>query len=193
MNKLFLAVSMVLVSACSPVKESITNQYGLESWAVAHKINRQQLTLYVSPTEAVAGLTTEEMRYTEKPYELRSFAHNAWYSPPADMLAPLMVKSLQSSGFFKVVTFISNADTADYRLDTQLMMLRQNFLKTPSQMDFTVKAVLTNVAQNRMVASKIMEYHIKCKEKTPFGGVIAANQATKRFTAELTDFIIQHL
>jgi cholesterol transport system auxiliary component len=133
------------------------------------------------------------MRYTVKLHELSSFIHNAWYSPPADMLLPLMVKSLQQSGYFRVIASTSTADATDYRIDTQLIDLKQNFLKYPSQIDFTVKVVLSHVPYSRVIASKIMDYHIICKEKTPFGGVIAANEATKRFTAELTDFIMLHL
>lgn len=187
---LFLTLFLV---GCS-IKKNITNQYGLQSYAVMKifKYPAHHSILLTTP-EATAGYTTEEMRYTVKPYELDSFAHNAWYSPPAEMLLPLMVKSLQQSGYFYAVASTSNAEPTDYRIDTQLLELKQNFLKTPAQIDFVVKVVLTHVADNRIIGSRMMEYHLNCREKTPFGGVVAANEATKRFTADLTDFIMHHL
>lgn len=195
MNKrLILAFSCLSLFGCSPVKLPITNQYSLAAYTVITNIySTIHPSILVSPPEAVAEYLTENMRYTVKPYELSNFAHNAWSSPPAAMLHPLIAQSLQRTGYFSVVAASLNSDPTDYRLDTQLIELKQNFLKSPVQLDFVVNVVLTYVPTNKVLASRLMAYHVNCPEKTPYGGVIAANEATKRFTAELIDFIMRKI
>lgn len=188
-----LVLTAFLLAACSPVKTSITGQYKLTAYGVspaAGKYSRH--SILVSPPEAVAVYQTSSMLYTNKPFEISAFAHNAWKNPPADMLLPLITQSLQQSGYFHIVTSTTNSEPTDYRIDTQLLELHQNFLKCPSQIDLTVKVVLSNLNANRPVASRIMSYHIPCPADTPYGGVIAANQAVKRFTADLSRFVIRH-
>src|SRR5215208_5447457 len=100
MKKLLLAFLILYLAACMPVKKSVTNEYGLQAYSVLKKTNIARHTILISPPEAVAGYTSGDMRYSLRPYELSSFAHNAWHSPPADMLLPLIVKSLERSGLF---------------------------------------------------------------------------------------------
>ena len=81
-------------------------------------------------------------------------------------------------------------DKADYRLDTQVIALQQNFLPKPSVMDLVAKVVLTHIADNRVVSSRIIGEHIQCPTDTPYGGVIAANRATRAFTAAVSAFVV---
>lgn len=187
-----LLLPILSLLSCS-VKRTVTHEYKLEAYSISKRYAISKGSILLSQPEALAGVATESMRYMDKPYEVSNFAHNAWYSPPADMLLPLMVKSMQQSNLFSAVTASIEPPPTDYRLDTQLIDLKQNFLTCPVQLDFIVKTTLTHVPDNRILASKLFEYHIPCKEKTPYGGVLAAQVATKRFTAELTDFIMHHL
>ncbi|MFC3908024.1 ABC-type transport auxiliary lipoprotein family protein [Legionella dresdenensis] len=188
-----LGSSLLLLTACSPVKQEITNQYKLSAFS-AKRMTRQagSHTILVTPPEAAAGYQTEQMLYLKKPYEINAFAHNAWFDEPADMLLPLMVQSLQYSGYFYAVASSPSAERADYRLDTQLIELQQNFLTRPSQLQFTVKIVLTRTSDNRIIGSRLISKRIPCAADTPYGGVVAANAATRQFTAELVTFIISH-
>ncbi len=151
------------------------------------------ITLLVTTPDAAAGYQTEQMLYVKKPYALEPFVKNAWVNPPADMLYPLILQSLQRTNLFEAVT--SNAYTlgATYRLDTQLLSLQQNFLKKPSVLEFSAKVVLTHVSDNNVLASKIINLRILCPSDTPYGGVIAANKATQQFTAALTHFVASHM
>ena len=133
------------------------------------------------------------MRYIQKPFELESFVHNAWVSSPASMIYPLMVQSLQRTGYFYAVASGPYVDKADYRLDTQIISLQQSFLKKPSVEELVVKAMLTHVDDNRIVASRIFRQQVNCPIDTPYGGVLAANKATQAFTAELSAFVINNV
>ncbi len=191
---LLLGLLVVLMTACTAVKPSVTNQYTLNAFS-SQTFNKPSSarSILVSKPEAMAGYETEQMLYMKKPYELSVFAHNAWIDPPADMLFPLIVQSLQSSHYFFAVASTLSSESADYRLDTQLIELQQNFLYKPSVLEFSAKVVLTNVSTNQIIASRVIKQRVPCTKNTPYGGVIAANQATQRFTQELTRFVIDHI
>lgn len=191
----FLLSSVIfLMTACAAIKPAVTNQYTLNSFSnQSYKKPSSALSILVNKPEAVAGYETEQMLYINKPYELGIFAHNAWIDPPADMLFPLIVQSLQSSGYFFAVASTLSSETADYRLDTQLIELQQNFLHKPSVLEFAAKIVLTKVSNNHIIASRIIKKRIPCSKNTPYGGVIAANKATQLFTSEMTRFVIEHI
>ncbi|MBA3537411.1 MAG: hypothetical protein H0T84_12520 [Tatlockia sp.] len=190
---IFLALIGVelLLAACSPIKTVISNKYKLDSYSnqrLGHGFSKH--SILITMPEAMAGYQDPDMLFVRKPFELTSFAKNAWVDQPASMLLPLIAQSLQSSGYFYAVTSSANSDHTDYRLDTQLIELEQNFLKRPSQIDFAAKVVLTHVSDNRVIASRLIKEHINCPVDTPYGGVIAANRATKLFTAQVSDFVV---
>lgn len=197
MNKIsiiaLLAATELLVS-CSPIKTAVSNQYKLESFS-AKKIAQHQthVSLLVSQPDAIAGYQTEQMMYTNKPFELTNFAHSAWISSPANMLYPLIIQSLQTSHYFYAIASGPDADKTDYRLDTQLFELRQNFLSKPSRVQLVAKVVLTHIADNRVVSSRIITKTVPCPQDTPYGGVLAANQASLGFTAALSNFVIEQV
>lgn len=188
-----LVVGSVLLSGCA-VKPAITNQYKLSAFSVQTYGNHPvRKSILISPPEAAAGYQTDQMLYTDKPFEISPFAHNGWLNPPADMLLPLIAQSLQRSEYFFAVASTANAEQTDYRLDTQLIELHQNFIQKPSRIDFVAKVVLTRITDNQVIASLLLNYHLPCPTDTPYGGVIAANQAVKLFTAEVTSFIVKHV
>jgi len=189
-----LLLSLLVLSGCSPIKTPVTHQYTLE--IPAHKQATHKhlpYTLLVSKPEAMAGYQTEQMLYVKTPFTLEPFAKNAWVSPPADMLYPVLVERFQSSHAFRAITSAPFADKTDYRLDTQLITLNQNFLRKPSVLKFAAKIALTRVSDNHVVASRLVVKQIPCPQNTPLGGVIAANQASVAFTEDALKFVIKHV
>jgi len=155
--------------------------------------SKSATSILVSQPDAVAGYQTEQMLYTDKPYQLSVFAHSSWISSPANMLFPLIVQSLQHSHYFFAVAAGPDADKTNYRLDSQVIALQQNFLIKPSRLEMAVQVVLTHIDDNRVVASHTFHQHVNCPMDTPYGGVIAANLAARVFTAELTTFVIERI
>lgn len=191
---MFCVMIQCFLMSCSPVKTIVTNQYKLDTWSnrrlAAHTSGR---SILVTHPEAATGYQTDQMLYVKKHFEVSSFAHNAWVGPPGDMLLPLIIQSLQNSGYFSAVSSSPNNEETDYRLDTQLIELQQVFIKHPSEINLSVKAVLINVHNERIVASRIFRLCVPCPADNPYGGVVAANQATKQLTAGLTDFIANNI
>ncbi len=190
-KRLLMITTCIILTACSPIKVPVSSQYSLDAYSSKRIVKHKTKTsILVSPPESMAGNQTEQMRYIKKPYELESFVHNAWISSPANMLYPLITQSLQKSGFFFAVVSGPYVDRADYRLDTQIISLQQEFLVKPSVVKFVAKVMLTHIADNRVIASRIISERISCPTDTPYGGVIAANQAVQAFTAKLSSFVI---
>lgn len=178
---------------CSPIKMPVNNIYSLESFGSHRMLERSNHSLLVSPTEAMSGYQTEQMFYVQKPFELTAFAHNAWISSPANMVYPLILESLEKSGYFFAVASGPYVDKSEYRLDTQLIELQQSFLVKPSVIHLVVRAMITHIADNRIVASRVFHEQIRCPMDTPYGGVIAANQASKKLTHALSNFVISKI
>ncbi|KTD33858.1 hypothetical protein E3983_03975 [Legionella israelensis] len=190
------AVSCFLFSllvACSPVKVPVVNQYQLTKYSTRHFMKaRKKISILVALPEAVAGYKTEQMLYMIKPFKLSAFAHNAWVSPPADMIYPLILQSLQHSNYFYAVASSPYAEQADYRLDTQLLKLHQNFLQRPSVIELSVKVVLTDITNGQVIASRIINQRVCSPMESPYGGVLAANKATEAMTAAIAEFVIKY-
>jgi cholesterol transport system auxiliary component len=190
---LFLSMGIVFLCGCS-VKTPVLNDYQLSAFSTKqYYAKSRSVTLLVSAPEAVAGYQTEQMLYVDKPFQLEPFVKNAWSSPPADMIYPLLVQSMQRTGYFYAVASSPYNSQADYRLDTQLLTLQQNFLKKPSVLEFAAKIVLTRIDNSKIMASRIISLQIPCSTDTPYGGVIAANKATQQFTADAVGFVISHI
>lgn len=176
---------------CSPVSMPISNQYQLNSYSTHyHAPSLSADTLLVTLPEAVAGYQTNSMLYFKKPYQLESFANNAWIDPPASMLYPLLIQSIQSSGYFAAVSSSPYTQGAEYRLDTQVLHLEQDFLAKPSVLIFSIKVVLTRVSDSKVLVSRILVQKVACTMDTPYGGVLAANKASYVLTEQVTRFIV---
>lgn len=190
MKKLGILLILGLLSACA-IKTPVQNKYKLEAFGTSQaKAKKESYSIFISAPIATTGYQTEQMLYVSKPFELSAFTKNSWVGDPASMLSPLIVQSLQSSKYFFAVTSIPYADKSDFRLDTQLLTLQQNFLVRPSVLDFIVKNVVTDTKNSQVIASRIFTYHMPCSIDAPYGGVLAANQVTKQYTKQLTDFVI---
>ncbi|HVT61884.1 MAG TPA: hypothetical protein VHD33_00140, partial [Legionellaceae bacterium] len=120
-------------------------------------------------------------------------AENAWMSPPAAMLFPLMVSSIESSRYFYAVAVDPNVSKTDYRLESEVIRLQQNFLVKPSQLELVMQVMLIQTNTNKVLATNTIYERIPCPSDTPLGGVIAANQAASKLTRRITYFVIDHI
>lgn len=193
-KKIILLILPLLLVSCGPVKSTIKNEYQLSGYS-KKKYGKypSKFTLLVVKPQAVGGYQTTDMLYITKPYELMPFAQNAWVDPPANMLFPLLLESLNSANYFHAIDATPYAKETTYRLDTLLLSLHQNFLTKPSKLQMSVKAVLSRSRDNEVIDSAIFKTQKACPEDTPYGGVVAANAAAKEITGAITNFVIQQV
>ena len=146
------------------------------------------LTLIVSPPHAAAGFDSPRMMYLRRANQLEYFAQNEWVDTPARMLAPLIVAAVGGSGVFRAVMTSPSTAAGEMRLDTEVLRLQHEFLGTPSQVRFTLRAYLVESATRRVIATQEFDIAVPAGSEDPHGGVVAANRAVQIVLADLSTF-----
>ena len=148
-------------------------------------------TLTVSTPIASAGFGSTHIVYQRQAHELEHFALNQWVDTPVQMLMPLMVRTLESSGAFRAVVRGSTAAISELRLDTELIRLQQEFYTSPSHVRLTMRAVMVDAATRRVLASREFEASVASPSEDPAGGVVAANLAVQNVLAQISKFCVE--
>jgi len=143
--------------------------------------------VYVATPRASPPYDTPRMAYTRGPYALSHYAQNAWAAEPARLLEPWLVAALEASGAFAAVTSGPSPPPADYRLDVEIVTLRQEFDSRPSRMRVALRAQVLDVNSREVVATRRLEALEPAPSDDPKGGVVAANAAFERLLAELVE------
>ena len=146
-------------------------------------------TLLVNPPRAAAGFETRHIVYLREPNRIEYFAYSQWVDTPAQMLAPLIVRAIERSGAFDAVLLAPSAAAGQWRLDTEVIRLQQDFGASPSQVRFTLRAVLLDSATRRVVAVRELDASVPAATDDTAGGVAAANAAVQRVLGELAAFV----
>ena len=168
--------------------------YTLSDWSSSTRSSikkpRSNKTILVATPVASPGYTTNSMIYIAIPFKLRTFADNEWVAPPAKLLLPLMVSQLERRGYFTAVVTPPFTGLTDFRLSTQLLMLRQEFLKPISCVHLMAQATLLNAATHRVIVSRLFDISVPAPDNNPYGGVLAANKAALQLTAKMAELVI---
>ena len=148
-------------------------------------------TLLVNPPRAAAGFDTAHIVYLRQPHQIEYFAFSQWVDTPAQMLAPLIARSIERSGAFDAVLLAPTAAAGEMRLDTEVIRLQQDFGQVPSQVRLTLRAVLLDSQTRRVIAVRQFDASAPAPTDDAPGGVAAANQAVQQVLGELTAFAAQ--
>lgn len=193
---LFALVLSTLLTSCSlfsPLPADSNSTYVLNTLpSYIPKREQHASTILVMPPDTQPVYNTTQMAYTIKPYQIAYFGRNQWAETPSQMLLPLIVQSLQNTRYFHAVVTPPYAGRYQYLLTTQILKLQQNYVKFPHVVELVVRAQLTRTATNQVVAIKQFTVSVPIKCRTPYSGVSAANQATAKILADLTNFTLQH-
>lgn len=144
--------------------------------------------LLVQPTRAAAGFDSPRILYRREAHRLDAFAYSEWAEPPARMLAPLLLDALEHTGAFRAVVVSTGAAAADYRLDTELVELLQDFSTRPSRVVLRLRATLVQEATRRVQAVRLFDVALDAPSDDPAGGVSAANQAVGQLVRDVAAF-----
>ena len=194
---IFLLFSLPLITGCSALlsKQPLqTTYFSLERGQANLPVeftptsNLKLPTLTINMSKANAGFDTKRMMYTRAPYQLEYFAKNEWVDTPARMLQPLMVSAIEKTGAFKAVLPIYSAVKSDFRLESEIVQLKQIFNSKPSQLQFTLRVTLIDNATNKIIANREFDELTNAKSDDPVGGVLAANQAVNTVLEKVSKF-----
>lgn len=148
------------------------------------------LTLLVNTPRSAPGFESSHMVYIETPYRLDYFATHAWVDSPARMMAPLIRRDLESSGLFeKVVSSPVRSINYNLRLEFELQYLQQDFTAGKNEEQVGVRVDLFDVSHHELIGSKVFSLSEPAKARTPYAGVVAANQMMPRLMMDVIRFL----
>ncbi len=136
-------------------------------------------TIGIAPPGARPGFDGSRMAYVTRPYEIQYFARHQWVEAPARMLAPLLGEAITRNGSFQAVQGAEGVSPA-LRLETEIVVLQQEFTEHPSRVRFALEARLLGGVERRLLAIATFEAVEPSPSEDPYGGVIAANRAVAR-------------
>jgi cholesterol transport system auxiliary component len=149
--------------------------------------------LLVATPRTESGFDTTRIAYTRTPLTLEYYSQSQWADTPARMLVPLLVQALESAGAFGAVLTPPSAAAVDLQLDITLIRLQQEFLQTPSQIRLTLRATLTDLKRNRVLAGRLFEAIEAAPQEDAYGGVRAADKAVTQLLTQITRFVIANI
>lgn len=167
-----------------------SNRYILNSMCIKPTHCCSCYTIMVAEPTVQPGYDTDQIIYLECPYELKAFSRNRWVAPPNTMLTSLIAQSLRNTSYFKAVVTAPYAGQTQYRLETRLLKLQQEFFCRPSRVRMTMQALLIDTNCHQAVCERVFEVVVIAPKNNPYGGVVAANSATACILEQITDFVI---
>jgi cholesterol transport system auxiliary component len=194
-RRIVLAVAPALMlAACAlapaepPVTSALLDQMPLE----IPKGMRSATTLIVFPVDARPAVDGTPMAYTLRAHHLAYFAHNRWAESPAQMLQPLLLRTLEATGAFTAVVMPPHRTTGAQGLRVEIVDLVQDFAQEPPVLRLALRARLSDEAANRVIATREFRVQERMEQEAPAAGVAAANAAVARTLAELARWVLDN-
>ena len=197
--KVIILVGLVsLLAGCglsTPVKLARVSTYTIASIKSppTPRRSKTRLTLLIAQPVANAGYQSAKIVYVDVPYKLKTYANNEWIAPPADMLMPILAQQLRTKGYFHAVATSPFSGTANYRLNTQLLVLRQEFFRPISVVRLVMQVSLINNANNRIAASRRFQVLVSAPENNAYSGVLATNKAASILSRRVANFVVNSI
>lgn len=189
-----VAVCLCLFSGCallSPVKFE-TKKNVLDKIPIdlpSEKTRQATLLVLVPETELIYDTT--QMAYTSRAHQIGYFSQNEWAETPSQMIQPLIVQTIRNSHYFSEVSSPPDFGRHTYILRTEIQELKQNFTSDPATLQLGIRFHLSREATTHVIATKELSVQEPMLERTPYAGVVAANDATAKLLRELVKFIVE--
>ena len=188
-----VAVCLSLFSGCallSPVKietkKNVLNKVPID---VPSEKTRPATLLVLAP-ETNAIYDTTQMAYTTEAYQIGYFSQNEWAETPSQMIQPLIVQTIRNTRYFSEVVSPPHFGRHTFALRTEIQELKQDFTSDPATLQLAMRFDLSREATNKVTATKELSVQEPMREKTPYAGVVAANDALAKLLRELAKFIV---
>lgn len=193
--RIFLLSCLLILSGCSllqPVNMPTIHTYQLgKVTELPSTHNKTSLVLLVAKPIANEAYQTQDMQYSEQNYQIQTFAKNQWAAPPASMLLPQMVSQIRNKHYFRAVVPPPYPGRSDLVLTTQLHQFQQYFSDDSSYFQVTLTATLIRSATAKAIAQQRFSVIAYAPEPTPYGGVLAANEATQKVLQQLASWVVR--
>ena len=191
---IFIFLCVAAVSSCAlltPVKFDVRQEVLDRIPADLPQAKTSAASLLVLAPDTHPVYDTTQMAYVIEPYKVAYFSRNEWGETPAQMIQPLIVRTLQQTRRFSAVLDPPYMGRYTYALRTQIVELKQDFTSEPAALHLSMRFELTRWAANQVFASKEISVREPMLEKTPYAGVVAANNAMEGALRQLAQFVVE--
>lgn len=188
-----LAVTGIAGCALLPQAESEMKTAVLDKMpgGLPHR-DPQPVTVLVLTPEAKAAYDTTQMAYSLGPYQLAYFRYHQWAGTPSQMLQPLLLRTLEATGYFSAVLTPPYAGRYTYQLRTEIVEFTQDFASEPAALRLSLRLRLSDSAAERLVATREISLREPMQQRTPYAGVVAANDAMAKALQEMARFVLEN-
>jgi cholesterol transport system auxiliary component len=138
--------------------------------------------LVVALPRPMPGHEGSLMLYQRHPQEVEAYTESEWVAPPAQMLAPLLVRALQQTGAYSAVLLAPSGLAGAQRLECEFVALQQLFGSGPSRVRLSLRAVILESATRQVRAWQDFEQSVPAATDDAAGGAAAATLAAHRLS-----------
>ncbi len=185
---------VLLCSGCamlSPVNVA-SNKYMLNSIPLdLPEEKNHSATLIVLTPETNPIYDTTQIAYTTEAHQIAYFGQNEWSATPSQMMLPLIVETTSNTRYFRQVVPAPDFGLHTFALRTAILEFNQDFTSAPAVLLLTMRFYLSREATNQLIASKEVKVREAMSERTPYAGVVAANEAATKILRELAKFVVE--
>jgi cholesterol transport system auxiliary component len=188
-----LLAALAMTAGCAlmtPADVEMRKQVIAKVPADVPKAQAHPAVLLVLEPEAQAIYDTTQMAYATKPFQLEYFGRNEWADKPARMIHGLLVQTLRNTGYFKEVLMPGQATAHKLALRSELLEIKQDFTADAPTLRLAMRFQLVDAASSKVVATRELSATEPMKEKSPYAGVVAANEAVARLLRDAARFVL---
>jgi cholesterol transport system auxiliary component len=149
-------------------------------------------TLLVLIPETTPAYATTQMAYSTEVYQIAYFTKNEWAETASQMIQPLIVQTLQNTHYFSEVLSPPYFGRHTFALRVEILELKQDFTSEPAMLKLAMRVSLSRNATNQVVATEELSVSEPMSEKSPYAGVLAANEAMPKLLRELAAFVVEN-
>ena len=189
-----VALCIILFSACSPFApvKIATQKNVLSSIPLDLPTEKtRSATLLVLAPETKPSYDTTQMAYTTQAYQIAYFSEHEWAETPSQMMLPLIVTTLRNTHYFREVLSVPHFSRHTFVLRTEILELKQDFTSEPAMLQLAMRFNLSREATHQVIATKEISVREPMRERNPYSGVVAANEAMAKTLRELASFVVE--
>ncbi|WP_176329921.1 ABC-type transport auxiliary lipoprotein family protein [Thioflexithrix psekupsensis] len=180
---LFISGCSVLSSKPYPIYYQLNPEISFQP-----NFNIEGKSLFIAKPRAAVGFDSSHQVYIKNIHQLEHYRNSQWIAPPAELLLPLLVRYLEGSGAFNAVWAEGSSPVmGEWRLDTELLRLQQEFFSVPSQVRLQLRWQLLDLRKQQIVDIQYVDVLIPAPSEDALGGVQATHEAVTVALTQLSD------
>ncbi|WP_066964211.1 ABC-type transport auxiliary lipoprotein family protein [Microbulbifer sp. Q7] len=194
--RLVVATALIFFSGCSlfsPVQSDIRVSVVDKVPREVPQRQRHPATLLLLPPSINPIYDTIRMAYRTEPHQVGFYRHHQWGATPAQMLLPLLARTLENTHYFDAVATPPYFGPHSYALQTTILDFVQDYTSTPATFQLSLRVQLIEGTSNRIVASRTISLREPILQESPAAGVVAANQAAASALQQATQFVLERM